>query len=214
MSVVSKAVPIKNCLVQKPHVIFKFLLVCSIILNYFTKWWIMSMIIAAIAAITFHPFLPITNWSNIINIITEKCWSIWLWLHKSPELQGRSFFTIIFLLWHCHIFPTVSTMAHTRENLLGKTSYAKHHNAQKQKQQGWQNAATNTNVQPTHDIDASSISSNSLQNTNTLSNVSPDTLVQNTDTQMLKIISVALKLVKKQIWEWLTYWGTVSNQNG
>jgi len=58
--------------------------------------------------------------------------------------------------------------------------------------------ATNKNVKPTHDSDASSISSNSVQNGNTLSNVSPDTLVQNSDTHTLQSpVAVVLKLVKK-----------------
>jgi len=56
--------------------------------------------------------------------------------------------------------------------------------------------AVNTNVEPTHDSDASSISSNGVQNTDTSSNVSLDTLVQNSVRQTLKTISVVLKPVK------------------
>jgi len=57
--------------------------------------------------------------------------------------------------------------------------------------------ANKANVEPTHDSDASSISSNGVQNGNTLSNVSPDTLNQLTDTSTFKSpVVVVLKPVK------------------
>jgi len=79
-------------------------------------------------------------------------------------------------------------MAHARKNspVRGKTlvqSFTMPKN--KSNEDDKMQLATNANVQPTHDSDTSSISSDSLLNANTSSNVS-DTMVKNTDIQMLK----------------------------
>jgi len=57
--------------------------------------------------------------------------------------------------------------------------------------------ATNADIETTHDTDASSISNNGLGDVqNTLSNVPPPMLVQKTDMQSQKTISVTVTPVK------------------